>query len=122
MASCHYVVATSARGRFASVSLPTSSASTSSARRLREDRDDAAPDVRSLKTTITHVMLSHPVPSPFVSGARQKSNIYAQTHEYENNKYFIHQQRYNTVKAIKSRTVSTGQKGSKAFTTALEDT
>ena len=30
------------------------------------------------------------------------------------NEYFIHQHRYNTVKIIKSRTVSTGQKGSKS--------
>lgn len=28
-----------------------------------------------LNVTITHVMLSHPVPSPVVSGARQNSNI-----------------------------------------------
>jgi len=27
---------------------------------------------------MTHVMLSQPVPSPLVSGARQKSNIYKQ--------------------------------------------
>jgi len=38
------------------------------------------------------------------------------------NEYFIHQHRYNTVKTVKSRTVSTGQKGSKALTTALKDT
>jgi len=30
------------------------------------------------------------------------------------NKYFIYQQRYNRVKTAKSRTVSTGQKGSKS--------
>jgi len=30
------------------------------------------------------------------------------------NEYFIRQRRYNTAKTVKSRTVSTGQKGSKA--------
>jgi len=30
------------------------------------------------------------------------------------NEYFIHQHRYSTVKTVKSRTVSTGQKGSKS--------
>ena len=30
------------------------------------------------------------------------------------NEYFIHQRRYNTVKTVKSRTVSTGRKGSKS--------
>ena len=30
------------------------------------------------------------------------------------NEYIIHQHRYNTVKTVKSRTVSTGQKGSKS--------
>ena len=30
------------------------------------------------------------------------------------NKYFIHQHRYKTVKTVNSRTVSTGQKGSKS--------
>ena len=35
------------------------------------------------------------------------------------NEYFIHQHRYSTVKIVKSRTVSTGQKGSKSTSTAL---
>jgi len=38
------------------------------------------------------------------------------------NGYFIQQHRYNSVKTGKSRTVSTGQKGPKALTTALKDT
>ena len=36
------------------------------------------------------------------------------------NGYFIYQHRYNKVKIVKSRTVSTGQKGSKALTSALK--
>ena len=36
------------------------------------------------------------------------------------NGYFIYQHRYNKVKIVKSRTVSTGQKGSKALTGALK--
>jgi len=36
------------------------------------------------------------------------------------NEYFIYEHRYNTVKTVKSRTVSTGQKGSKTLTTALK--
>jgi len=30
------------------------------------------------------------------------------------NEYLIHQHRYNTVKTVKNRTVSTGQKGSRS--------
>jgi len=35
------------------------------------------------------------------------------------NEYFMYEPRCNTVKTVKSRTLLTGQKGSKALTTAL---
>jgi len=75
----YYVATASSRGRFGSLSASASLAS--SALRLfvavrgSSEADDRS---RSLKTTTTHVMLSQPVPSPFVSGARQNSNIYKQ--------------------------------------------
>jgi len=40
------------------------------------------------------------------------SSIYERTNEWMN-EYFIYRHRYNTVKTVKRRTVSTGQKGSK---------
>jgi len=38
------------------------------------------------------------------------------------NEYFIHHHRYNTVKTVKSRTVSTGHKGSKSTYNCAKNT